>query len=807
MVISLLSIDSLNAQVFFSNSQRSVGQIDPNVCRESYLPLFNELSSIERRYFRDFNDLAIHPDGRLFGFAVSNELRESYLVEIDVLNVGVKDTLLTLGSGESYGVSALVIDSSGVFYFGGSHLQSYDPATGNRRIHGIMPWHGSIRDLVFIQNDLYGSTRLAGSTNLYKVDLFFPEDSELVFQDTTGEVCLDGMATWFDPQTRQKRLIASTSCDRGMQHLGFIDIASGQYAEHCSFISYNNSEIEGLTSEDEFRTNFSLRLDLDRNNSRGRLVDHVLMDSLCAVRVPIADRDVWVQSLGGPVDSIHIEIMDGIIHPGEEVLFAQAHPDFTIHGQGTNHLVAINTGQVPDSVVSKFLRQIHFEILVEKAEKGQREIHTQLFADGQASDVARTFIPIDTDIPLYAGEDVTVEVCDGYYPDLLDYLPEAETYGRWLPVLFRQDDEFSTTLDEPGVYQYIVENGGCLPDTAEVTVTVFEAPPLNVYGESDMSFFPPEFFCSGDTVIWDISERVGDLEYSWEGGLEGPVQQFTVSDRYKLRVYDESTNCRFEYEGYFYFLDTSRVWNETREVCFGDTVEWVGNDYVVFQDTTICVVSSTVDSCQITNCLEISVLGNEMASIRRETICEGETYNFFGESLTEPDTYAKSIPVPFSCDSMVALDLSVRPSYSFFVDTTISEGQFLNIAGQTISAPGDYEFSYQTESGCDSIYQIEVALVTNTHDGPSDSDIWANNLLKVQQDGYQLRSYSTSSIRIEEMRIVDMLGRNHFQATNVSADDPAAQWTPVAAGSYWCHAQIEVDGRKSVFRQKIVVVE
>ena len=453
---------------------------------------------------------------------------------------------------------------------------------------------------------------------------------------------------------------------------------------------------------------------------------------------------------------------------------------------------------------NSFVR-VRFEIIADDPQSGQREIHTQLFADGQASDIARSFLPVDTDKLLYAGEDVTVTVCDGRYKRLFEEIPGAREGGRWSPELFR-DDQFSPIEDEEGVYRYILEEGGCQADTALVTVDVIDAPPLNIYGQTQQSFWPPEFFCTGDTVVWDISDRIGDLEYGWGGGLTGPVQNLTQGGNYLLSVYDESTNCRFDYRANIFFLDTARVWNETQEACFGDTVEWVGGDYVIFQDTTICVVSSSANDCEITNCLEVNVVGDSTANRQEFGICRGEAYNFFGQSLTESGIYSHSIPRSFNCDSLITLDFTVHPNYNIFVDTTLIAGETLDIAGQTFSEPGEFTIPFTTEVGCDSVYQVSLDFTTGTT-AVSDPDIWAHNLLRVQQDAYQLQSRTAATVQIRQLRIVDMLGRIRFRAANTPADNPAAQWRPLTAGTYWCQAVVEIDGREAVFRQQIVVVE
>jgi len=526
---------------------------------------------------------------------------------------------------------------------------------------------------------------------------------------------------------------------------------------------------------------------------------------LCTVRFPIADQDAWVQSKLGPVDSIRFTVAEGLLHPGEEVLFAQANPAFSIRGQGTDRLVAINTGGASDAEVAEFIKQVRFEIIANAPQSGEREIHTQLFADGQASDIARSFLPVDTDKVLFAGEDVTLEVCDGRFKQLFNEIPNARPGGRWSPELAR-DDLFSSSDDPAGVYQYILEEGGCRADTALVTINVVDAPPLNIFGQTTQNFFPPRFYCTGDTAVWDISETVGDLEYGWGNRLEGPIQKLTESGNYLLSVFDDSTNCRFDYRANIFFSDSSNAFTEQTQACYGDTLEWTGRLFEVFKDTTFCVVNSSVGECEAVHCLEVDVVGDSATTFREFGICRGEAYNFFGQSLTQSGFYSHNIPRAFACDSLIVLDFTVHPNYNIFVDTTLLTGETLQIAGQTFSQPGEYTIPLTTEVGCDSVYQIRLDFTTSTTP-VSDPDIWAHNLLQLQQDAYQLRSRSANPIRIKQLLIVDMLGRVAFQTTNTPADDPAARWRPSAAGTYWCQAIVVHNGQETTFRQQIVVVE
>ena len=359
MVFLLLICNSVHSQVFFSNTNRNIGQFQPANCEVYYLPLFSREGPDIIRYPDFFRDLAISPDGRLYGFSVSDEKNKSFLIEVDILDRAARDTILTLNSTQDYRITALTIDSLGIFYFGHRLLQSFNSESGVLRSIGRLP-NGRVLqgDLVLWNDEMYASTGGGGSsTRIFKVNLFIPEESELVFQGMTDTICALGMSPWYNEIDQELQFLLSSACRSEEQYIKIFDPTSGTLKDLCSNLYSERDIILGLTSEDEFRTNFSLRLDLDKDNSRGRLIDHFIIDSLCTVRFPIADNDAWVQSTVGPIDSVRFTVAEGVVHAGEEVFFAEANPSFSIRGQGTDQLVAVNTGGATDAEVAEFIRQ------------------------------------------------------------------------------------------------------------------------------------------------------------------------------------------------------------------------------------------------------------------------------------------------------------------------------------------------------------------------------------------------------------------------------------------------------------------
>src|SRR5690606_27161157 len=99
------------------------------------------------------------------------------------------------------------------------------------------------------------------------------------------------------------------------------------------------------------------------------------------------------------------------------------------------------------------------------------------------------------------------------------------------------------------------------------------------------------------------------------------------------------------------------------------------------------------------------------------TICEGESYSFQGEEYTEPGIYSSVFVGTNLCDSIVLLNLTVTPSSTQLIQLFKCENESIFVEGQEIEQSEEYTFTFQNQTGCDSIlvYSIQdvpAALTT-----------------------------------------------------------------------------------------------
>lgn len=114
-------------------------------------------------------------------------------------------------------------------------------------------------------------------------------------------------------------------------------------------------------------------------------------------------------------------------------------------------------------------------------------------------------------------------------------------------------------------------------------------------------------------------------------------------------------------------------------------------------------------------CDSIYRLSLSVLPILRDTvagaICQGETYAFGNQALDMPGAYERTVPGSNGCDSIITLQLAVNPVFEFFLADTICEGEAYLFEGQQLSQPGDYRQQYQTAAGCDSTYNLSLAVL------------------------------------------------------------------------------------------------
>jgi hypothetical protein len=193
--------------------------------------------------------------------------------------------------------------------------------------------------------------------------------------------------------------------------------------------------------------------------------------------------------------------------------------------------------------------------------------------------------------------------------------------------------------------------------------------------------------CNGDSILWQNNY------YSTEGSYYKNYSTINGCDSiYKLELI---VNPVYHIE-------------EKLSICKGDSILWQNSFYK--EEGTYITTYSTINGCDSIYALSLTINPVYQDSIE-ETICEGDIFNFGSQSLTIAGEYTHVFQSESSCDSTVVLTLKVNPTYHKTINETICEGDIFTFGSQSLTFAGEYTEVFQSELGCDST----VALTLNVN--------------------------------------------------------------------------------------------
>ena len=107
------------------------------------------------------------------------------------------------------------------------------------------------------------------------------------------------------------------------------------------------------------------------------------------------------------------------------------------------------------------------------------------------------------------------------------------------------------------------------------------------------------------------------------------------------------------------------------------------------------------------------------------SICPDDTYNFFGEILSEEGDYDHIVVSQHGCDSTIHLHLTHHETYETSISDHFCQGDTYSFFGEPITSSGVYYHTLETVNGCDSIIRLnliqdpsyEVYLTESTCEG------------------------------------------------------------------------------------------
>ena len=131
-------------------------------------------------------------------------------------------------------------------------------------------------------------------------------------------------------------------------------------------------------------------------------------------------------------------------------------------------------------------------------------------------------------------------------------------------------------------------------------------------------------------------------------------------------------------------------------------------------------LGTTTYTCQVTDnswgssqsvSVTVVVYPNEQEH-EYETICEGDTYDFYGQMVSAPNTYEHHIQTQYGCDKTIYLHLDNWPmNDTLVVDASICQGQVYDFHGTLYDQDGQEAYFDTLDShGCLKVEKLELTV-------------------------------------------------------------------------------------------------
>ena len=146
------------------------------------------------------------------------------------------------------------------------------------------------------------------------------------------------------------------------------------------------------------------------------------------------------------------------------------------------------------------------------------------------------------------------------------------------------------------------------------------------------------------------------------------------------------------------------------ELCSGETFRFRGDEI-----TEQGIYSDTLLSSQGCDSIVHFVVSfsNHVLEEWSSSICEGDTFLFFDQKLTQEEVYYHTTQNEYGCEKTIKLILTVSSPRETYIDKTLCPGESYWFNGVELTQRGHYVDTLLTRSGCDSVVHV-ILNVRNT---------------------------------------------------------------------------------------------
>lgn len=251
---------------------------------------------------------------------------------------------------------------------------------------------------------------------------------------------------------------------------------------------------------------------------------------------------------------------------------------------------------------------------------------------------------------------------------------------------------------------------------------------------------------------------------------------------------------------------------ETINMCNGAPYNWRGVEYKqsgTYYDT----IQSFVTGCDSIMTLNLTITP-KYEFVDTAQICNGVTYTWRGQQLTQTGYYVDSLTTVTGCDSVYALKLVVHNSIYQEDSATICEGETFNWRGKDYTKAGTYTDNVTAQTGCDDVYVLKLNVTPKRY-GKQELDVCVGDSVMYNNEWYTAGTHTvilTSQLGCDSVVTlkVNQLPQLTGEESAVICANETYQWygqSITKAGDYQTKVKSAITGCDSIITLHVSVID
>ncbi len=644
-----------------------------------------------------FKDIAIRPDGRIFGYG-TNSMQQGLLWAVGVDNLGSGITSYYASVPYDSTITGMVADSLGNLYAAGKGIWKINRFFSASYLGDLPPPMRCRGDITHRFGRFYMATV---QHQLVEVDMEDLSNSQVVMDFPPDVLPIHGLTTvHFDCDSAATYAVGKTDTYSKIYLLDFNNFSLIEVCETPRVImgvaSFSESVIPPC----------KVWVDLDVNNSSGLDSLDFRTNIVCQAPIAIADEDVRLVSSLDAVDSITISLKD-IYNANDEYLTSSTNiSGITVLGGGTNQLVLINMGTASTTDFENLIKSILYHNTAPNIVFGIRQIDVVAYEKNSISSQATSFVQL---INKGVGFDAIVEEIKCYGDNNGQITIEGTDGTSPYTVIWPTGQSNTITDLEAGLYYLtIADAAGCFTQDSLI-LSQPDSLGLAILNEG------PSEVCGNHGNLY--GEAIGGSMpylYEWSNGVNTPENNgipagdylLTATDNHGCQAIDTFTLDRGE----------SVLIDIHEQICEGEKYWFAGQAYG--RDTSFCLTHVLENGCDSVVCLNLLV-HEQYSSEELITTCRGDTISLMGIMVQSDTSFCFTEQSINGCDSTYCINVAFSsPVITFEVSGSLcNEGTVIISGGDhdvyqwstgedspsiDVNAPGDYSLTVTDDIGCTS---------------------------------------------------------------------------------------------------------